>query len=140
MRSLAMRSTAAAASSAPSPSGAPICSSNCDAIASSGTGLSTESSVFGLSRPSSRLASVMVTRSPPRPKQMGPGVAPALSGPTRRSPASSTNAMEPPPAPMVCTSTIGTWMGTAYSTSSSELTAGTPPRTSPTSQLVPPMS
>ena len=35
---------------------------------------------------------------------MGPGAAPALSGPTCSSPASLTKAMEPPPAPMVCTS------------------------------------
>ena len=140
MRSLAMRSTAAAASSASMPSAAPICSSKRAAIASRDTGASTDSSVRGSSRPRSRLASVTVIRSPPRPKQIGPGEAPALSGPTCRSPASLTNAMEPPPAPMVWTSTIGTWMGIAYSTSRSELTAGTPPRMSPTSQLVPPMS
>ena len=49
----------------------------------------------------------------------GPGAAPALSGPTRSMPASSTSAIEPPPAPIVCTSTIGTWIGMAYSSSSS---------------------
>ncbi len=50
------------------------------------------------------------------------------------------NAIEPPPAPIVCTSTIGTWIGIAYSSSSSPLTCGTPFWISPTSQLVPPMS
>ena len=48
-----------------------------------------------------------------------PGVAPALSGPTCSMPASSTGAIEPPPAPMVWTSTIGTWIGIAYSSSRS---------------------
>ena len=55
-------------------------------------------------------------------------------------PASLTKATEPPPAPIECTSTMGTWIGMAYSSSSSELTSGTPPRIRPTSQLVPPMS
>jgi hypothetical protein len=51
-------------------------------------------------------------------------VAPALSGPTCISPASSMRAIEPPPAPIVCTSTIGTWIGMAYSISISLETAG----------------
>ena len=69
-----------------------------------------------------------------------PGSAPALSGPTRSMPASSISASEPPPAPMVCTSTIGTWIGMAYSSSSSEETSGTPSSISATSELVPPIS
>jgi hypothetical protein len=39
--------------------------------------------------------------------EAGPGWAPALCGPTDNSPASSTLAMLPPPAPMQCTSTAG---------------------------------
>ena len=42
----------------------------------------------------------MVGSSPPRPKQIGPGEAPALSGPTWSMPAASTRAIEPPPAPI----------------------------------------
>ena len=71
---------------------------------------------------------------------MGPGRAPALSGPTLSMPAASTEAMEPPPAPIVCTSTIGTWIGIAYSSSSSPETCGTAFSISPTSVEVPPMS
>ena len=37
----------------------------------------------------------------------GPGLAPAERGPTRNMPPSSTKATEPPPAPIVLTSTIG---------------------------------
>ena len=69
-----------------------------------------------------------------------PGVAPALSGPTRSMPAASTEAIEPPPAPIVCTSTIGTWIGIAYSSSRSLDTDGRPPSTRATSLEVPPMS
>jgi hypothetical protein len=55
-------------------------------------------------------------------------------------PAASTEAIEPPPAPIVCTSTIGTWIGMAYSSSSSPETCGTAFSISPTSVEVPPMS
>jgi len=55
-------------------------------------------------------------------------------------PAGSTLAIEPPPAPIVCTSTMGTWMGKAYSISSSPETCGTAFSISPTSVEVPPMS
>jgi hypothetical protein len=48
--------------------------------------------------------------------------------------------MEPPPAPTVRTSTIGTWIGMAYSTSISFETGRCPPRISATSVEVPPMS
>jgi hypothetical protein len=48
--------------------------------------------------------------------------------------------MEPPPAPMLRTSTIGTWIGMAYSISISFETDATPSRTSATSVEVPPMS
>ena len=39
------------------------------------------------------------------------GIAPALSGPTRRAPPSSTEAIDPPPAPTVCTSTLASRTG-----------------------------
>ena len=55
-------------------------------------------------------------------------------------PEASTDAIEPPPAPMVCTSTIGTWIGIAYSSSRSLETVGMPPSTRATSLEVPPMS
>ena len=55
-------------------------------------------------------------------------------------PEASTEAIEPPPAPMVWTSIIGTWIGIAYSSSRSLETAGWPPSTSATSLEVPPMS
>ena len=71
---------------------------------------------------------------------MGPGSEPALSGPTSSRPAALTRAIEPPPAPTVRTSTIGTWIGMAYSSSISLEIAGAPPRTSATSVEVPPMS
>ena len=48
--------------------------------------------------------------------------------------------MEPPPAPTVRTSTMGTWIGMAYSSSISLETGGAPPRISATSVEVPPMS
>ena len=41
----------------------------------------------------------------------GPGTAPALSGPTRSAPVIGTCAIEPPPAPTLCTSTDGTLIG-----------------------------
>ena len=43
----------------------------------------------------------------------GPGSAPADSGPTSKAPPGSRRAMEPPPAPMVCMSTMGTATGIA---------------------------
>ena len=62
-------------------------------------------------RPSTTWASVTVgccRRGRSRPD---PASAPALRGPTRNPPAGSTNAIEPPPAPIVCTSSIGTSSG-----------------------------
>ena len=55
-------------------------------------------------------------------------------------PPASTEASEPPPAPIVWTSTIGTWIGIAYSSSRSLETDGRPFSTSATSLEVPPMS
>ena len=55
-------------------------------------------------------------------------------------PAALIEAIEPPPAPTVRTSTIGTWIGMAYSSSISADTCGTPPWISATSVEVPPMS
>ena len=53
------------------------------------------------------IASVAVASVPPRPYAAGPGSAPAERGPTRKMPPTSTYAIEPPPAPIVSTSTIG---------------------------------
>ena len=83
---------------------------------------------------------MIVGSSPPRPYAMGPGIAPALSGPTVRMPAAFTRAIDPPPAPMVWMSIIGTRTGRPYPISLSAVTAGRPSRITPTSKLVPPMS
>ena len=61
------RSTAIAASSGESPSGRPSFSAKAARTRSSGTGRSTDSRPAGFSRPSSRLASLMVGSVPPRP-------------------------------------------------------------------------
>ena len=71
---------------------------------------------------------------------MGPGLAPALSGPTRSSPLASTRAMLPPPEPMVWMSTSERCSGTEYARSFSLVTAGLPSRMRVRSKLVPPMS
>ena len=65
----------------------------------------------GSIRPSTRCASVIVGSSPPSPYAAGPGTAPALRGPTLKAPAASTCAIEPPPAPIVSMSNIGTSSG-----------------------------
>ena len=58
------------------------------------------------------LASVTVGALPPSPYAAGPGTAPALSGPTLSAPvATSTRAMEPPPAPMDSTASMGSRTG-----------------------------
>ena len=69
----------------------------------------------------------------------GAGSAPALSGPTRRMPPASTRAMEPPPAPSVWMSSVGsaTWR---CPTSSRRSSFGSPSCSSAMSVLVPPMS
>ena len=82
----------------------------------------------------------MVGSGLPRPAAAGPGSAPALAGPTSSRPEAVMRAIEPPPAPMVRTSSIGTWTGMAYSSSISLEIAGSPPRISATSVEVPPMS
>ena len=124
MRSFAIRRTAAAASSAVRPSGAPTSRASTSATAAGVTGLSTASRPSGSSRPSTRLASVMVGSGAAAAVADRARHAPALSGPTRSRPAASTRAIEPPPAPTVWTSTIGTWTGIPYSSSSSSVTAG----------------
>jgi hypothetical protein len=59
--------------------------------------------------PRTTFASVTVGSVPPLPYAAGPGSAPADCGPTRSARVSSgTCAIEPPPAPTVCTSTDGT--------------------------------
>ena len=59
--------------------------------------------------PRTTFASVTVGSVPPRPYEAGPGSAPADCGPTRSAFVSSgTWAIEPPPAPTVCTLTEGT--------------------------------
>ena len=63
------------------------------------------------SRPRTRSASVTVGRIPPSPYEAGPGSDPALSGPTRIWPSTSTPATEPPPAPISIISMTGMEMG-----------------------------
>ena len=82
---------------------------------------------------------MIVASVPPRPKAAGPGIAPALRGPTRNAPPSSTHPMLPPPADTVSTTTRGSAIGTP-ATSPPASTTGSPSRTSPASALVPPMS
>ena len=90
-------------------------------------------------RPSTTLASVTVGSVPPRPYAAGPGDAPALRGPTWRLPSTSSQAMEPPPAPTVCMSICGTLTGKAP-TMLSDVITGVRSRTRQTSVDVPPMS
>jgi len=69
------------------------------------------------SRPRTRLASVTVTCSHVQ-NRLGPGDAPADSGPTRSMPPASKRASDPPPGPAVWISSIGTPMGTSEITAS----------------------
>jgi hypothetical protein len=64
---------------------------------------------------------------------------PALRGPTWRLPSTSSQAMEPPPAPTVCMSICGTLTGKAP-TMLSDVITGVRSRTRQTSVDVPPMS
>ncbi len=102
--------TPAAASTVLTPSGLPTCSSIARSAAAVSSFIVPPRNASASSRPRQRLASVTVGSSPPRPKQAGPGTAPALSGPTRRPPAASARAMLPPPAPIVFMSSVGTAM------------------------------
>src|SRR6202020_3128187 len=70
--------------------------------------------------------------------QAGPGVEPALRGPTASLPP-ATDAIEPPPAPMLATSTEGTRMSAPPKVTSLVM-RGDPSTTTPTSKLVPPTS
>ena len=90
-------------------------------------------------RPSTTLASVTVGSVPPRPYAAGPGAAPALRGPTWRLPSTSSQAIEPPPAPTECMSIWGTFTGNAPIMLSDVIT-GASPWTRQTSVEVPPMS
>src|SRR4029453_14613290 len=74
-----------------------------------------------------------------RPGAAGRGSAPAELGPTRRAPPASTQAMEPPPALTVCTSTIGSLTGTP-ATTDSVVVCPTPPSPGAPSVGGPPMS
>src|SRR5262249_56002306 len=69
----------------------------------------------------------------------GAGVEPALSGPTLSTPRSSTQAIEPPPAPIELTATVGMKIGNSPIISPTPY-CGTPSRMKATSALVPPMS
>ncbi len=80
----------------------------------------------GLMRPSTTLASVTVGSVPPRRYATGPGIAPALRGPTCSMPPRSRCAMLPPPAPIVCTSIIGSRSGMRKSRLVSSATSGSP--------------
>src|SRR3954447_2758346 len=70
---------------------------------------------------------------------MGPGLAPALRGPTLRVPSGESHAIDPPPAPTVTTSIIGILLGYAP-TVPSVVSAGCPSTTTVTSVDVPPPS
>src|ERR1019366_5264504 len=75
--------------------------------------------------------------------QAGPGSARALSGPTRRRPPGSTHAIEPPPAPMLRTSTEESpvrWPANGSPSHVSLVNTRSPSRTRLTSKLVPPVS
>ena len=90
--------------------------------------------------PTTTFASVTVGSAPPLPYAAGPGSAPADCGPTRSAFVSSgTCAIEPPPAPTVCTSTDGT-RSRKCEIEVSRPIVGSPPRQSETSVDVPPMS
>ena len=67
-------------------------------------------------QPSAIIASVAVGSVPPWSYAAGPGMAPAERGPTRKMPPESMYAIEPPPAPIVSTSTIGiiAWYGPTF--------------------------
>ena len=69
----------------------------------------------------------------------GPGSAPALSGPTRSAPPASRQTIEPPPAPTVWTSSVGSRIGRPPTSRSLERDAS-PPTIAQTSVEVPPMS
>src|SRR5699024_11519339 len=70
---------------------------------------------------------------------MGPGSAPAECGPTRNPPPASSQAMDPPPAPMVWTSTEGSFNGSP-AISEERVSSGIPSRISAISVDVPPIS
>ena len=86
------------------------------------------------------MASVTVGSAPPLPYAAGPGSAPADCGPTRNALVSSgTCAIEPPPAPTVCTFTDGTLIR-KWPIAVSRPIVGWPFWQSATSVEVPPMS
>src|SRR5207237_8460983 len=70
---------------------------------------------------------------------MGPGVAPALSGPTRSAPPASIHARLPPPAPTDSMSMTGMAIG-KVSITASVVQVGSPLGRAEKSALVPPMS
>src|SRR5918999_1042111 len=111
----ATRTTPRATSSASRPSFSPRAPSAFSESSRLNT-TSPPSSAASARYPSSRFASVTVGSSPPLSYPAGPGSAPAEWGPTRRAPPASAQAMEPPPALTVCTSTIGSFMGTPATT------------------------
>ena len=63
--------------------------------------------LFGFKIPHTNAASVTVGSEPPLLYEAGPGFAPELLGPTCNNPPSSTEAILPPPAPILLTSTDG---------------------------------
>ena len=89
--------------------------------------------------PETANASVIVGLVPPKQKHAGPGLEPALSGPTFNTPKSSIHAIEPPPSPIEVTETVGTKIGNSP-TISPLLYAGAPSKITATSALVPPTS
>src|ERR1700733_5349121 len=102
MLALAPRMMASAADSRVRPND--LATSSTAAAASAGSSVILPPARLEPSRPSTTLASVLVACRLPLPYQAGPGLAPADCGPLRSEPASSVQASEPPPAPMVRTS------------------------------------
>ena len=90
-------------------------------------------------KPIVTIASVTVGSVPPRPSAAGPGVEPALCGPTCGTPRSDTQPIEPPPAPTEITSTMLTpvWNGPRSRFLSMWISFS---EMIPVSKLVPPMS
>jgi len=85
------------------------------------------------------LASIALVCASTAAAQAGPGTEPALRGPTRNPKPPSTQAIEPPPAPIVTMSSVGASNG--YGPIRLRLvSSGAPLEISDTSALVPPMS
>ena len=135
---LATRRIPSAVSSSGSPSSS---ASRCTAAraASASSAIAPASGASLPSSPSTTLASVTVGSVPPCPYAAGPGRAPAECGPTRSAPPASRQAIEPPPAPTVWRSSIGSATGRPP-TGRAPVSRAAPSSITQTSHDVPPMS